>query len=1614
MRTGTCPTCGGAADPTRACPHCGAVPGTVATALADLEREIAELAARDVSIQEQRTALSQRMQAAMHRRALLANAQDLRRRHPVAPTQVSRRRRLVVPAPGARPAPGDPGAAPTPSWTTRAAPRVAPLGGRPGRSPAPAAPPEASSGSVQNVLLVIGALLLGVSATVYAGLAIDSLGGAARAVVLAAVSALTLTLPPRLAARGLVATAETVAGVGLLLVPLVGAALWGVDGPWTGIVSGHVYAAAVFAVSAAVAAAYAAAGGLAAPRFATLLAVQPVLPLAAYPVVTGDAGWALVLAAVAALDLLLARALPTRLAGWARVHHRPRAQQPAGPAARDVARPGAPRPEAAAEEPDAVLGDPPPRPADAAARPRPAPRPDAARPVANRLLCRLGWLLVLVALGAALASAVSALVLASTVLAAGGALLAGTAAALVAVVGAHVTRPRSSLPDLAHGLLTLVLVGGAARTAAVARPDAALVAAAAILAVAAVALAFVPARRRRGPRYGAAVALVAVGGPVAAAALRAAAAALAAARPAWHADLDAYAARLAAGAPLGSGLLVAALLLVVATVLVAPAGWRREWSTVPVVLAAFAAPAALGLPWPVTPWPAAVAAVLLAAAARVAPRPRAAYAQVGGAGLAAAFAAGTALARPDLSTAVLGTLACAGIVLLATARPLRAGEHPVGAALRRAAPGDAAEWIAGATVLCVVGAVASILTAGGASAPARLAGAALAVCGGLVLAAFRQVRRRTVSVPFSVAGAVGGLGVTVAAFRLDGAGGVDIALGVLLVAAAAALPLAPAMDERIRSDRSYDGADLAAAAAIAATVAVLARTAALAAPHAPLLAAAGFVLLLACLVRTVPQRWRRGPALGLGIAGGVIALWVAAATLYSGLRVLAAPGPVWHSDLGAWPQPGPDHWQAPLAAVLLAAAAALALPTPARYDAAAGLVGLATIATPAAFGLVWWSPIVIDGLVAVAYALAAVVARDPRAGRARAVVGTAVALHAVAAGLVRPWTTAAALALVVVLGLVVAVLSRDDPRRRLLAGGGLAAALLAAPGAVACAAASARLPVPATLGLGLAASACCLLAVAAARRPVAHLLPYASAGVAGGATALALAALPTGRVALYAACAVLLGVAAELLRHRTPALPTGVYRSSRRWLLRPPMGALAAAALPGLLVVAALAPPLWAALAGPVAVLDGVWQGPPPALLALADRPDVGPADVLAMLIVTATAAAAAVGFSDGHPAQAAPVVLPGLGLTLLVAPLGLHLAWPATTLAALAVFALLMLGVALLPPPPPVAAAQPVRASRVAAFVLGLAAGGAGLAGSLATRPLTLTTLVGAVAVGAAAGFGGRTSLARILGWLFAAAAAQALALTAGLAAGWPPHWSAFGVLAAGAGLLVVAATLPRLARPQARAEAATVEWSAYVAAVLAFALAAGATGHLAALLAAWGAVLGLAATRRGRPESERRTLFWLAIGCEVVAWWLLMWVGGVAAVEAYTLPFAAVALLVGALEARQRPDLDSWLAYGPALVAAFVPSLVLVLTTTSPIRQVLLLLAAVATLILGSVRQKKAPVVVGAVVTTVAALHALVQIGPWLVLLPVGVLLLWFGAANEKRRRDIRRLRGAVRRMS
>ncbi|MGS2614342.1 SCO7613 C-terminal domain-containing membrane protein [Micromonospora sp. LZ34] len=1645
MATFQCSSCGREIKPAVRCPHCGAEQPQWVEHLAEIERSIAEMKAREAAIASEQRQIAAKMQAALFQRDILAHAGEERIKQATRPRRVLRRR------PGRRP----------PTATTGAPPRV-PRQGTPPPGPDdptpppptatwldaddPEHPPEASSREVQNIPLGLGALLLGVAAVVFAAVATSSMDALARLGILLLATVLMLLAPPALARRGLTSTAETIAAVGLLLVPLAGYALWAVDRIGGGGASGAVFAGLVFAVTAGVSFGYANWTGLRAPRFATVLAAQPVVPLFAYDRITGPAGWALALTAVAVLDLLLART-PVTVERPVRRDLPPPApaEPPAAPTAPRQRQPEG-RPEGAPEEAGEVLAGTTPAGPDAA----PAdPDGAATRPVP--WLRELTWLLHGAAVAVALAYAVTALLRAQTVPAA---VAAGTVlllAAAVALAGTIALR-RPPLPDVGAGILTLAVIGALGRIASVALPGQSLLLIAAVITVTGLAVRAVPEAARRGPQFASAVALTVSGVVVAGGALRAGVAPVRAALPAWAADLDRYPAELAAAVgPAAWQLAASAFLLTVAAVLALPPEIRREFAVVGAALTALAVPASFGLGWAAAPWPMVLAAVGIGVAGLSARTERAALAHgitAGGVGL---FGAGAALTRPSLTAAALLTLFAAG-ALVAVAPRVR---------LAPAATDALSAWAAGGAAFALPGAVAAFVAAtvpiDPTPTPASLrevtvpvlAASFLAVCVTLGYAAIVQVSQRQIPAPLAVGTGLGALVVTAAAFGAPGATVADAWVGALLLVAAVLLFLAPSIDAGRRSDLTLDGSDLAAAAVTGALIATLVRIAAVLAPGGQLAVAAALVLVVAVAARAMPAEWRRGPVLGITIGGLLIGLLAGWTALRGGVGVLATPGPIWAGDLSGWPAAptGGATWQAPVALALLGVAAGILLPAPWRYDVSGAAAVLATIGAPAAFDLAWWSPVLVGGMVATVFGMAAVASVDPRAGLSRATVAGVVALHAAGAGLVRPWTTALALGSIALIGVVVAALARSlaeplvedihadgmPPYLAQIGGAAAGAAVLALPGAVAALAAEFERPPQVVLTAALAASSLGLAAVAAVRRQVPQYLPWTSAAVVGGATISALAAVPSGLpVGVYAAAAALLGVLAELARGATepPAgsaqpvrrwsvLLDGALRrlpddgTRRRWRVSPAAGALAAAALPTVIALVSIAPALVVALVEPHATLTRVWQGPPPGLLS--PPPDaVDPAHVLTALLLTATAALAATGFSGGRRSRAVPVVLPGAAVTLLITPAALGTGWPTSTLAALSVFTISMLGLALTPPPPLVEPARSLRLARVLVFGIGLAAGGAGLAGSLATRELTLFTLGGAVGVGAVAALFGTTQRARILGWLFASLMAQLFVLTAGLVAGLAAVWSAFGVLAVGAALQVFAATLPRLRRPEAQREAATVEWSGHAAALIALALAFDSPRHIAALLAAWGAVLGVAATRPGRRPVERRILFWAVVVCEISAWWILMRVADVALPEAYTLPFAALALLVGVLELRHRADLSSWVAYGPALVAAFLPTLAIVLATdSSTLRQVLLLLGAVAVLIFGSMSQQQAPVIVGATVTAITAIHALFAFGPWLALIPVGILLLVLGASNERRRRAQERLQTALRGM-
>jgi hypothetical protein len=244
-----------------------------------------------------------------------------------------------------------------------------------------------------------------------------------------------------------------------------------------------------------------------------------------------------------------------------------------------------------------------------------------------------------------------------------------------------------------------------------------------------------------------------------------------------------------------------------------------------------------------------------------------------------------------------------------------------------------------------------------------------------------------------------------------------------------------------------------------------------------------------------------------------------------------------------------------------------------------------------------------------------------------------------------------------------------------------------------------------------------------------------------------------------------------------------------------------------------------------------------------------------------------------------------------------------------------------------------------------------------------------------------------------------------------------AFLVLAAGALGLFAGALLAR--RPSRRIEGVATESAAHGAALLAFAFTIESTAWAAAVCAVWGLVLGARAVLPWTGSRSRVVLAACAGGLEVLAWWLLLGDRGVTLIEAYTLPLAAVGLAWGAWALRSRPELRSWVAYGPALLAGFLPSLAPTIATVgSPTRRLLLFVAALAVVVVGAVRRRQAPFVIGGAVLVIVALHELVllwqRLPGWVPLSMGGLILLFLAITYERRRRDLARLGAAVRQMT
>ena len=160
-----------------------------------------------------------------------------------------------------------------------------------------------------------------------------------------------------------------------------------------------------------------------------------------------------------------------------------------------------------------------------------------------------------------------------------------------------------------------------------------------------------------------------------------------------------------------------------------------------------------------------------------------------------------------------------------------------------------------------------------------------------------------------------------------------------------------------------------------------------------------------------------------------------------------------------------------------------------------------------------------------------------------------------------------------------------------------------------------------------------------------------------------------------------------------------------------------------------------------------------------------------------------------------------------------------------------------------------------------------------------------------------------------------------------------------------------------------------------------------------------------------DRRAYAWSAAAGAVVATWAWLSLAGVTLPEAYTLPAAAVALLAGALARRRAPQLSSWLAFGPGLAAALLPSLGLALDQDGVARPLLLTAGALLVVLAGARARLQAPLVLGAVTLLALGVDAVwpvaAQLPRWATIGAAGLLLLWLGATADRRLGQLRELR-------
>ncbi|HEX5596422.1 MAG TPA: hypothetical protein VFX61_10445 [Micromonosporaceae bacterium] len=822
---------------------------------------------------------------------------------------------------------------------------------------------------------------------------------------------------------------------------------------------------------------------------------------------------------------------------------------------------------------------------------------------------------------------------------------------------------------------------------------------------------------------------------------------------------------------------------------------------------------------------------------------------------------------------------------------------------------------------------------------------------------------------------------------------------------------------------------VAGAALVVALVVAVIRPISLLRPSFLLVGIAVVVTLAAIAVkasaRLLPEQVRLGPRIGgllvVGVAAQVVAVLASLVALTSAVWAL----PPWRTDLETILRP--FDWQIPTAVALVTAALVVLLPTTAREPAAVVGGAFVVLAAPAAVVWPWWVTSAVEMPVAALLLLAAA-GRFRAAGNAAILVRAGVALllggHALLVSLARAEAATAVLAAITLTGLVVAFVAARPPEsdsiRRAIGGVTLVVGMLAGPATVAAGLLAVDVAPWWVARAELAAAALLVPALVAVRRWWPAYLSYAGSALVV-AVELVVLLLPlvvrSEPGVVYAGIGVLLLTIGAVLLRPQPRSSGGIF------------SLLVAGGVLLLLRCVAVLPAVGTLLIGPYGWLGAAWSGAPDGVgLTPNSAPVVGwPAAVTLLLL--AMTAAPIVWRWRGAARAVVLVPLPVGAVALLAVLAAARAPWPTVPVVSLVVGVAALLAGAVAParqrsragaaaehdqpPGPAVPFTLPAEAAPVA-VPLGLVLGLAGMAGCLPAKASTLVALGLVVLASAVAGAVGRNLGVRIVGWLTTVVAGLGLALVAVLAAELPLRAGAFLVLGVAAVALAIGAAL-RVRRP---VESAVVEVASHAGAVVALLLSAGHLRYAAAVCTLWGVAVGLRALRPGESSRRRWILAAVAVLSELVAAWLLLAAGRVAVLEAYTLPAAVLVLLAGWWALRSRPELSSWVGYGPGLAAALLPSLVSILAAPGqPWRRLLLGVGALAVVLAGAVWRRQAPVLLGGVTLVVVTLHEIAELWDrwqrWIFLAVGGLVLISLAMTYERRRRDLARLREAVGRM-